>query len=174
MSTIEIRSATPEDAEALLNIYAYYVEHTAISFEYEVPTVEQFRLRIENTLKKYPYLVAVKDGRTVGYIYAGAFRPRAAYDHTCEISVYLDRRERHGGIGRRLYERMEAILAQEGFEIVYACIGLPVETDAYLDTNSRDFHEHMGYRVVGHFRASGKKFGNYYDMIYMEKRLTKA
>ncbi len=167
-----IRSAVPEDAEELLSIYRYYVEHTAISFECEAPSAEVFRERIENTLKKYPYLVAVKEGKVVGYSYAGAFRPRQAYDHCCELTVYLDRNERHGGIGRKLYEAMEEKLADMGMELSYACIGVPAaEADAYLDTNSRDFHAHMGYREIGHFHLCGKKFGNYYDMIYMEKRL---
>ena len=63
---IQIRSAVPEDAERLLQIYAYYVEKTAVSFEYDVPTVEAFRQRIEKTLQKYPYLVLEEDGKVVG------------------------------------------------------------------------------------------------------------
>jgi len=50
-----------------VKIYAPYVENTAISFEYEVPSVEEFRGRIENTLKKYPYLVAEIDGKKMGF-----------------------------------------------------------------------------------------------------------
>ena len=76
---LQIRVATKEDAEALLAIYAPYVEETAITFEYEVPSIEEFRCRIQETLKKYPYLVAEKNGKIVGYAYR-AFHARPAYD----------------------------------------------------------------------------------------------
>ena len=86
-----IRSATLEDAERLLSIYAYYVENTAISFEYDVPSPEEFRERIAHTLEKYPYLILEDDGEIKGYSYAGVFKGRAAYDHCCEVTIYLDR-----------------------------------------------------------------------------------
>ncbi len=168
---LTVRSATPDDAEVLRNIYAYYVEETAISFEFEVPSAEEFRRRIENTLAGYPYLVAEHDGRPIGYAYAGNFRPRPAYDHCCELTVYLDKNERKGGAGGLLYRTIESELARRGFEICYACIAVPCGEDEYVDTNSRDFHAHMGYETVGVFRRSGKKFGHYYDMVYMEKQL---
>lgn len=63
---LSIRQAKPEDAESLLSIYSYYVSDTAVSFEYEVPTVSEFRGRIENTLLKYPYIVLEEDGEAVG------------------------------------------------------------------------------------------------------------
>ena len=85
---LQIRVATKEDAEALLAIYAPYVEKTAITFEYEVPSIEEFRCRIQETLKKYPYLVAEKNGKIVGYAYAGAFHARPAYDWAVETSIY--------------------------------------------------------------------------------------
>ena len=85
-----IRMAAVEDTQRILEIYEYYVRNTAITFEYTVPTAEEFRQRIENTLKKYPYLVAVRDERIVGYAYAGAFHPRAAYAWCAELTIYLD------------------------------------------------------------------------------------
>ena len=72
-STITIRAARPEDAAALLVIYAPYVEKTAITFEYEVPSVEEFTQRITSTLARYPYLVAEADGQILGYAYVGTF-----------------------------------------------------------------------------------------------------
>ena len=84
---ITIRTARPEDAAALLEIYAPYVTDTAITFEYTVPSEAEFRGRIEKTLKRYPYIVAEKAGRMIGYAYAGAFHPRAAYDWACELSI---------------------------------------------------------------------------------------
>ena len=75
-----IRKATVEDAERLLEIYAYYVKKTAITFECDAPSLETFRNRISGTLKKYPYLVLEEGGIIRGYAYAGAFIGRAAYD----------------------------------------------------------------------------------------------
>lgn len=86
---ISIRTATPDDAEGLLAIYAQYVENTAVTFEYSVPSEAEFRRRIENTLKKYPYLVAVSQGEIVGYAYAGEFKTREAYVYSVETSVYV-------------------------------------------------------------------------------------
>ncbi|MCR4779047.1 MAG: GNAT family N-acetyltransferase, partial [Lachnospiraceae bacterium] len=79
---MNIRSATKEDAARLLEIYAYYVTNTAITFEYEVPSLSEFEGRIENTLKKYPYLVIEDNGIIYGYAYAGVFKGRAAYDRS--------------------------------------------------------------------------------------------
>lgn len=80
MKDIRIRTACGGDAQALLEIYAPYVEHTAITFEYETPERSDFRKRLENTLKKYPYIVAEMDGEISGYAYTGIFKNRAAYD----------------------------------------------------------------------------------------------
>ena len=101
---LQIRVATKEDAEALLAIYAPYVEKTAITFEYEVPSIEEFRCRIQETLKKYPYLVAEKNGKIVGYAYAGAFHARPAYDWAVETSIYVSELQKGEGIGKALYK----------------------------------------------------------------------
>ena len=99
-----IRIATENDAEELLNIYAPYVEKTAITFEYEVPSVEEFRKRIRNILKKYPYIVEEKEGEILGYAYAGVFKNRAAYDWAVETTIYVREDQRKSGVGRALYE----------------------------------------------------------------------
>ena len=167
-----IRSATPADAAKLLEIYAYYVTDTAISFEYDVPPTEEFRKRIETRLSRgYPYLVAEADGKLLGYAYAGPFIDRAAYAHCCELTIYLDKNARGRGIGRRLYGALEEALGEKGFRNLYACIGVPETEDEYLNFNSRDFHAHMGFCTVGTFRNSGYKFGRFYHMIWMEKLL---
>ena len=88
---IIIRAAKPEDAQALLDIYGYYVEKTAITYEYEIPTLDEFKKRIIHTLESYPYLVAEADGKIVGYAYAGFFRTRAAYGWDAELTVYIDK-----------------------------------------------------------------------------------
>lgn len=268
MGELTFRVARPEDAEALRTIYAPYVEETAITFEYEVPSVEAFRARIAHTLATYPYIVAVEeqeanvgtgrvdgasascidraeanagtahvDGasvssapasgagevteahrtseRIIGYAYVGRLHERAAYDWSVETSIYVDRRARKRGLGRQLYERLEAILRAMNIISVNACIAYPgtmnpavdaataadrlqnahigigdpntadrarkdlregtadsgvdIGEDPYLNTNSPDFHAHLGYQLVGHFHACAYKFDRWYDMIWMEK-----
>ena len=86
---MKIRISTERDAEELIEIYAPYVEKTAISFEYKVPSVQEFEQRIRRVLEKYPYIVAEKDGQIVGYAYAGVFKDRSAYDRAVETTVYV-------------------------------------------------------------------------------------
>ena len=166
---MNIRSAKPEDARRLLDIYSYYVVNTAISFEYDVPSPSEFKERIENTLKKYPYLVLEVDGEIAGYAYAGVFKGRAAYDHSCEISIYIDRDSHGKGYGRALYEALEEKLKEQGILNLYACIAYPPEEDEYLTKNSEGFHRHLGFVTVGEFHKCGYKFGRWYNMIWMEK-----
>ena len=169
--TIRVRAAVPADAAALLAIYRPYVEKTAISFEWEAPTEAVFRGRVEKTLKQYPYLAAERGGEILGYAYCGAFVPRAAYDWTAETTIYL-REDQHGrGLGRRLYTALENVAKAQGYRTLYACVGVPAVEDAYLTFNSESFHRHLGYDVVGTFRGCGYKFGVWYDMVWMEKRL---
>ena len=171
MSKTVIREASEEDAGRLLEIYAYYVEKTAITFEYDVPSPEEFRERIRRIRQRYPYLVIEKDGVIEGYAYAGVFKDRAAYDRSCEMTIYLDRGARGRGLGRELYEALEQELKARGFLNLYACIGYPDAPDEYLDYNSAQFHEHLGYRTVGTFHQCGCKFGRWYSMIWMEKMI---
>ena len=127
-----IRSAKPEDAARLLEIYSYYVENTAISFEYSAPSLEKFRVRIANTLKKYPYLVLEEDGTVQGYSYAGPLKTRDAYSRSCEVTIYLDYDAAGRGYGRLLYEALEDELRIMGMTNLYACIADPITEDEYL------------------------------------------
>lgn len=171
MLNIEIRKATVADAKAILDIYAYYIEKTAITFEYEVPSVEAFAKRIENTLKKYPYLVALLEDKVVGYSYAGAYITRTACDWSAEISVYLAPEVRKCGIGRKLYEALEEELKAMGIVNLYASIAYSEQEDEFLTKNSIRFHEHMGFRVIGEFRNCGYKFQRWYDLLWVEKTI---
>lgn len=165
-----IRIARQEDAKRLLEIYAYYVENTAITFEYEVPSLEDFRGRIRHTLERYPYLVEEnEDGQIIGYVYAGAFKERAAYDWAVETSIYVDREERRRGSGRRLYAALEKVLLLQGICNAEACIAAPRGEDPFLTAGSIRFHRHLGYRMVGHFEKCAYKFDRWYDMVWMER-----
>ena len=106
---INIRVATVEDAQQILQIYAPYIEKTAITFEYEVPALEEFRGRIQHTLKKYPYLVAEEAGEILGYAYTGPFKERAAYDWAVETTIYVKEDKKQRGIGKLLYQALEEI-----------------------------------------------------------------
>lgn len=169
MANITIRDANIEDAERLLEIYSYYVQNTAITFEYDVPTLTEFQNRIKNIKKQYPYLVIERDGTIQGYAYAGAFVGRAAYEWSCEMTVYLDSAARKCGLGRMIYKALEEKLKEMGILNLYACIGYPEIDDKYLTKNSADFHAHLGFEKVGEFHKCGYKFGRWYNMIWMEK-----
>ncbi len=169
MIKMKIRKATPDDTARLLEIYAYYVEKTAISFEYDVPSYEEFRRRIENTLKKYPYFVVEDGGIIRGYAYAKDFVGRAAYGHSSELTIYLDKDSKRRGYGRMLYEALEKELKDMGILNLYACIGDPDEEDEYLTKDSERFHARLGFEKVGVFHKCGYKFNRWYNMIWMEK-----
>ena len=166
-----IRKANLKDAERILNIYAYYVENTAITFECSVPSLEEFRERIRKTLLKYPFLVVETNGIIQGYAYAGAFVGRAAYDWSAEVTIYLTKDQQKNGYGRRLYEVLERTLKEMGIRNLYACIAYPNEEDAYLTKNSIQFHSHLGYQQVGLFKDCGYKFDRWYSMVWMEKMI---
>lgn len=166
---IEIRDAVLDDAPCILEIYDYYVKHTAITFEYETPTLEAFRERMRRTMQRYPYLVILQDDVIQGYAYAGPFVERAAYDWGCELTIYLTPNVRKCGMGRRLYTALASALKAMGILNLYACIAYPEADDDYLTHNSLQFHSHLGFNIVGDFKQCGYKFGRWYHMVWMEK-----
>ena len=168
---ISVRIATEQDAPALVEIYALYVRQTAITFEYEVPSIQEFAQRIEHVLQRYPYLVAERKGQILGYAYAGAFHARAAYDWAVETSIYVRMDKKRMGVGGILYRALEAALRAQGILNLNACIAYPQEEDEYLTRDSVAFHERLGYRLVGQFHQCGYKFNRWYDMVWMEKHI---
>ena len=167
---IKIRVAKKEDAKALLDIYSYYVKNTAITFEYEVPSVQEFENRICTTLKNYPYLVAEVDGKIAGYVYTGRFGARAAFDWVVETSIYIGSDFHRLGLGKLLYEKLEAVLAKQNVTNLYARIAeTPRENDKYLTNVSQFFHEAVGYKLTGRMNSCGYKFNQWYNLVYMEK-----
>lgn len=168
---LAVRVALPEDAEKILEVYAPYVRKTAITFEYDVPTPDAFRGRIENTLKRYPYLVAERGEEILGYAYIGPFVGRSAYDWAAETSIYLREDMKKLGLGRRLYQAIENVAKAQNILNLNACIGYPEADDEYLTKNSAQFHAHLGYEMVGEFHRCGYKFGKWYNMVWMEKMI---
>ena len=170
-ANINIREAVVTDGKAIQAIYAPYVEQTAVTFEYNVPSEEEFRRRIETVKQKYPWIVAEADGKIVGYAYASAFKPRDAYQWAVETSIYVDGSMKRCGIGRQLHEALEQRLKAQGILNMNACISFIETEDEYLTQDSVRFHEQLGYKKVAHFHLCGKKFGRWYDMIWMEKMI---
>lgn len=171
MTQIRLRVASAADAEALLAIYAPYVRDTAVSFESEVPDAAAFRARIEGILSRYPYLCALRGGAIVGYAYLGPFRTRAAYRYGAECTVYVKADCRGTGVGRRLYGALTRIARLQNLVSLYACITCAEQEDAYSNTDSLRFHARMGYEQVGLFPRCGYKFGRWYGVAWMEKRI---
>lgn len=166
-----IRSATEADAEALVEIYAPYVLGTAITYEYEVPSPAEFRRRIETYSQKFPYLVAEADGIPLGYAYAAPLGSRPAFDWSVETAIYIRKDCRGGGIGRALYDALEAILKIQGIRTMTAAVATVSREDPYLTNASLSFHLRMGFTPVGTFRNCGCKFGRWYDLTWLEKAI---
>lgn len=161
-TSIKIRIATVSDAKKILAIYTPYILKTSITFEYEVPSLAEFEERVANILTKYPYLVATLENQIVGYAYASSFKGRAAYDWSVETSIYVDETKKGLGIGKLLYQELEAILAKQNICNLCSCI-------TYPNPESISFHANLNYKKVGHFTKSGYKFNEWHDMIWMEK-----
>ena len=161
---MEIRVAAPEDASELVKVYAPYVTDTAVTFEYEIPGIEEMKRRVRETLKRYPYLVVEEAGNILGYAYASPFKARAAYMWSVETSVYLRHDMRSRGIGSVLYGELERQLRRQNVCNLCACI-------TYPNPESIGFHKKLGYKTVAHFSSAGFKSGAWHDIVWMEKEL---
>ena len=159
-----IRMATEKDLPRILEIYGPYVEHTACSFEYEVPTLEAFTQRFLNITKQFPWLVWEEAGVVLGYAYGSLPFERTAYQWSAEASIYLCPEARGKGIGRKLYAKLEELLKGQGYRKVYAIITTANE-------GSVAFHKAVGYRHTASMPAVGFKFGTWYGTVWMEKDL---
>lgn len=166
---IEIKIAKVSDLPEILDIYRYYVENTAITFEYKVPSLTEFTNRYQNIISKYPYIIAISQNEIVGFAYANAFHSRAAYNWAVETSIYVKNNWQKKGIGKKLYITLENILHLQGVTNLNACIASPIHNDQYLNKNSIEYHEHLGYQLVGEFHYCGYKFNTWYNMVWMEK-----
>ena len=164
-----IREVRPEDAERLVEIYSYYVLNTAVSFEYAVPSTEEFIRRIEKITSKYPYLVCLEDDKIVGYVYAGEYSSRSAYSWTAAMSIYVDKDYRRQGIGSAMYEAIEPKLKEMGIVNLLAGTAYCETEDEYLTHDSCRFHLCQGYSEAAHFKKIGKKFGRWYDLKWYQK-----
>ncbi|MEA5026600.1 MAG: N-acetyltransferase family protein [Erysipelotrichaceae bacterium] len=169
MDQVSIRFAQETDLAVLLEIYQPYVEETAISFEFAVPTLSEFKKRYVSVSAVFPYLVAEYNGKLVGYAYASAFKQRQAYSWDAESSIYVDRNYQHSGIGSKLYDRLESILTKQGIVNLFACVSCQA-LNLTVNASIR-FHQQRGYQLVGLFRQCGYKFEQWHDIAYLVKCL---
>lgn len=169
---IIIRPATLDDAKQLLGIYAHYVENTSVSFEDRVPSVNEFRRRIETTLVNYPFLVAEYDEEIIGYAYANVFHSKYEYNNSAEVAVYIKKEYQGMSVGKTLYSMLEDELYERGVLTVYARVASTTkEEDMNLSNESKLFHEKCGYHLCGKFTSCAKKFNQWYNIVYYEKHL---
>ena len=168
---VTLRFAVPDDAAAIRSIYEPYVLNTAVTSEYYVPTEEEFRARITRTRERYPYIVAVKDGQIIGYIYASPLSPRHAYSWAAETSIYIRQNVRRTGAGSRLYKALSAICRKQNVLNLYARIAFADPEDEFLVNASARFHEAIDFRKAAEFHRVFHKFGRWYNAIWMEKLL---
>ena len=164
-----VRAAAPEDAEQLLEIYTPFVisedsSLSNVSFELAAPDVEEFRQRIQDISKQFPYLVGEVNGQILGYVYCHPYRERLAYQWAVEVTIYLAPAGQGKGLGRLLYETMEKLLCLQGVTMAYSCITVG-------NDHSIKMHEALGYRLIGIFTNSGYKNGQWLDTVWLEKQL---
>ncbi len=156
-----VRKVEIEDAEQIAGIYNFYVENTHHSFEVEPIPLEEMRQRIHALSQSYPYLIAEDEGEIFAFAYASCFKPRSAYKHSAEVSVYVKNDSMQKGIGTKLYERLFAELSKLDVHAIIAGISLPNEASVKL-------HERFGMEKVAHFREVGFKIGRWIDVGYWE------
>jgi phosphinothricin acetyltransferase len=160
-----IRSATPADAEAITAIYAHHVAHGTATFDTDPPAVEATAAKIaEHAARGWPFLVAAVDGTVAGYASASQFRPRAAYAHACEDSIYVAPDRQGQGLGRALLTELIVHAEAAGFRQMLAVIG-----DA--EPASVALHAALGFQPAGRMKSVGRKFGRWLDTVYMQRAL---
>ena len=159
-----LRIALESDVAAIRAVYAPYVTGSTATFEYEVPTEEEFLQRFRTITARFPWLVWEEDGEILGYAYASPPYARAAYAWCAEPSVYLRPEATGRGIGTKFYAALEEILRLQGYQVLYALV-------TEENTGSVRFHQRLGYEIRVLFPECGFKDGRWLGVYWMEKRL---
>ncbi len=166
MSEVRIRPAVRGDLPRLTEIYNYYVVNTPVTFDIEPYTVERREAWFAQfgDSGRHRLLVAERDGTVIGYAGTTRCRPKAAYDTTAETTVYCAPEAVGKGIGSRLYAKLFAELNGEDIHRLVAGYALP-------NAATEALHRRFGFDVVGVFSENGRKFGKYWDVCWVEKKL---
>ena len=160
----KIRTVQVSDAQAILKVYAPFITDTCISFEYVVPSMEEFTQRIASISAEYPYIVLEEDGVIVGYAYAHRYLERVAYSWDVEVTIYLAPRVQGKGLGVVLYDALEKLLALQNIKNLYSCI-------TGDNVHSIEMHRSMGYELIGTFPKAGFKHDRWLDVVWMAKAI---
>jgi L-amino acid N-acyltransferase YncA len=156
-----VRPAGPEDAAACVAIYRPYVLDTAISWELEVPTVDEMAARITAARQTHEWLVLERDDRVIGYAYAHALYRVASYRWSAQTGIYVDAGHHRAGGGRRLYAQLLRRLTERGYRRAIAGITQP-------NAASNGFHRSFGFTEAGLYRRVEWKLGSWHDVAWME------
>ena len=159
-----IRNVRSADAEAILRIYAPFVLDSAVSFELELPSVEDMQKRIAHYTEKYPWIVAEENGEVIGYAYASSYRERLAYQYNVETSVYIDQQHQRKGVAKKLYDELFSILKEKGFYQAFAVITMPNE-------KSEAFHKANNFNSFAVFENVGFKFNQWHNVLWMARKI---
>lgn len=165
-SKIQLRLIKKTDAEDIYSIYKYYIEHTTITFECKIPSLDEFKNRIMKISKNYAYIVCQINEKVIGYAYASRLRERDAYQWDTELSIYLDKDYTNQKIGNILYSALLDILKLQNIYNVYGVITQP-------NRRSEKLHEKLGFKEIGVFHKTGNKFNEWLDVIWYEKNIQK-
>ena len=157
-----IRPAIESDVQDVCEIYNYFVENTAISFEEKTISNLEMEQRIANQSIDYPWLVYEDEGKVVAYAYAGKWKTRSAYRFTLEVTIYMSSDSKGKGIGTKLYQALFDELTTRSVRSVMAVIALP-------NMASIGLHEKMGFEKVAHFKEVGYKHKKWIDVGYWQK-----
>ena len=160
----KIRTVQLSDAEAILKVYAPFINDTCISFEYVVPSIEEFTQRIVSISAEYPYIVLEEDGEIVGYAYAHRYLERVAYSWDVEVTIYLAPKVQGKGLGVILYDALEKLMTLQNIKNLYSCI-------TGDNIHSIEMHRSMGYELIGTFPKAGFKLDRWLDVVWMAKTI---
>jgi phosphinothricin acetyltransferase len=156
----KIRIASTKDTASILEIYEPFITDTSITFEFDVPTESDFKERISNIQKKYPWIVCEIDGNIAGYAYASSYNERAAYDWSVDLSIYINPSYQKKKIGKSLYYALLEILKLQGFCNAVSLVTVPNE-------NSEKLHKSFGFKEIGVFENIGFKFEEWKDVRWL-------
>jgi L-amino acid N-acyltransferase YncA len=163
MSKVTVRAATPADIAAIAGIYAPAVLHGTASFETEPPDPEEMLRRFQaSTGAGFPYFVAEREGRVLGYAYANAYRTRPAYRFTVEDSVYIAADAQGSGVGRMLLQALIDACTAQGFRLMVAVIGDSAQFASIA------LHRRLGFTFCGTIHSVGYKFDRWLDSVIMQ------
>ncbi|MDM0112984.1 N-acetyltransferase family protein [Variovorax sp. J22R133] len=166
MTKFTIRPSRDDDVDAISAIYAHHVLHGTGTFETEPPTAADMATRRADVLSKnLPYLVAEREGQLLGFAYCNWFKPRPAYRFSAEDSIYMDEAARGQGLGVQLLAALEQAAEAVGVRKLIAVIG-----DS-ANLGSVGVHRKQGFSHVGVIKDCGWKFGEWRDIVLMEKVL---